>query len=126
MMAVLTDSEIQQALANLAGWQRSGIAIQRVFQFPDFKAAMQFVNKVADAAEQANHHPDIDIRYNKVTMALVSHDSGGVTQRDVKMAEKINGIGGGFRLFVLFLLAGSRPRGRARSVEPPTDRRRTC
>jgi 4a-hydroxytetrahydrobiopterin dehydratase len=95
-MAVLTDSEIQQALQKLPGWQRTGIAgaIQRVFQFPDFKAAMEFVNKVAEAAEQANHHPDIDIRYNKVTMALVSHDSGGVTQRDVKMAEKINQIGG--------------------------------
>ena len=54
---------------------------------------MQFVNKIADAAEQANHHPDIDIRYNKVTMALVSHDSGGVTQRDIKMAKRINEIG---------------------------------
>ena len=55
---------------------------------------MQFVNKIAEAAEQANHHPDIDIRYNTVTMALVSHDSGGVTQRDVRMAEKINQIAG--------------------------------
>jgi 4a-hydroxytetrahydrobiopterin dehydratase len=93
-MAVLTDSEIQQALGSLSGWQRQGKAIQRVFAFPDFKAAMQFVNKVADAAEQANHHPDIDIRYNKVTTALISHDSGGVTQRDVKMAKRINEIGG--------------------------------
>lgn len=91
-MAVLTEPEIQQALAKLPGWRRSGIAIQRVFEFADFKAAMQFVNKVAEAAEQANHHPDIDIRYNKVTMALVSHDSGGVTQRDVRMAEKISQI----------------------------------
>jgi 4a-hydroxytetrahydrobiopterin dehydratase len=90
----LTDSEIQQALGSLSGWQRQGKAIQRVFAFPDFKAAMQFVNKVADAAEQANHHPDIDIRYNKVTTALISHDSGGVTQRDVKMAKRINEIGG--------------------------------
>jgi 4a-hydroxytetrahydrobiopterin dehydratase len=88
----LTDSEIQKALGSLPGWQRNGIAIQRIFEFPDFKAAMQFVNKVADAAEQANHHPDIDIRYNKVTMALVSHDSGGVTPRDVRMAERINQI----------------------------------
>lgn len=93
-MAVLTDPEIQKALSSLPGWQKNGIAIQRVFQFPDFKAAMQFVNKVADAAEQANHHPDIDIRYNKVTMALVSHDSGGVTQRDIRMAERINQIAG--------------------------------
>jgi 4a-hydroxytetrahydrobiopterin dehydratase len=92
-MAVLTDGEIQQALSSLSGWQRAGKAIQRIYEFPDFKAAMQFVNKVADAAEQANHHPDIDIRYNKVTMALISHDSGGVTQRDVRMAKRINEIG---------------------------------
>lgn len=93
-MAVLTDAEIKQALANLKGWGQNGAAIQRIFEFPDFKAAMQFVNRIADAAEQANHHPDIDIRYNKVTMALVSHDSGGVTQRDVRMAERINQIAG--------------------------------
>lgn len=89
-MPVLTDTEIKQALGSLSGWQRSGKAIQRIFEFADFKAAMKFVNKVADAAEQANHHPDIDIRYNKVIMALISHDSGGVTQRDVRMAAKIN------------------------------------
>ena len=93
-MAVLSDSEIQQALGSLAGWQRQGKAIQRIFEFSDFKAAMEFVNKIADAAEQANHHPDIDIRYNKVTMALVSHDSGGVTQRDVRMTGRINQIAG--------------------------------
>lgn len=93
-MAVLTDAEIQQELASLNGWQRSGNAIQRVFRFPDFKAAMHFVNKIAEAAEQANHHPDIDIRYNTVTMALVSHDSGGITKRDVRMAGAINKIAG--------------------------------
>jgi 4a-hydroxytetrahydrobiopterin dehydratase len=91
-LAVLTDAEIQQALGSLTGWQRAGKAIQRIFEFPDFKAAMKFVNTVADAAEQANHHPDIDIRYNKVTLALISHDSGGVTQRDVRMAHRINEI----------------------------------
>jgi len=93
-MAVLTDSEIQQALGSLPGWTRKGIAIQRIFQFPDFKAAMAFVNRIADAAEQANHHPDIDIRYNKVTMSLVSHDSGGITKRDIGMAERINQAAG--------------------------------
>ena len=61
---------------------------------PPILGAPEFVNKVADAAEQANHHPDIDIRYNTVTMALVSHDSGGVTARDVRMAETINKIAG--------------------------------
>ena len=93
-MAVLSDSEIQQALGSLPGWTRTGIAIQRIFQFPDFKAAMAFVNKIAEAAEEANHHPDIDIRYNKVTMSLVSHDSGGITKRDIGMAERINQTAG--------------------------------
>ena len=92
-MPVLSDAEIQQALSSLHGWQQNGKAIQRVFRFPDFKAAMEFVNKIADAAEQANHHPDIDIRYNTVTLALVSHDAGGVTQRDVRMAGVIDKIG---------------------------------
>ncbi|HXO39708.1 MAG TPA: 4a-hydroxytetrahydrobiopterin dehydratase [Candidatus Acidoferrum sp.] len=93
-MAVLTDAEIQQELTSLNGWQHNGTAIQRIFRFPDFKSAMQFVNKVAEAAELANHHPDIDIRYNTITMALVSHDSGGVTPRDVRMAGTINKIAG--------------------------------
>ena len=93
-MAVLADAEIKQALRGLAGWEQKNGAIQRVYEFPDFKSAIKFVNSVADAAEQANHHPDIDIRYNKVTMSLISHDSGGVTQRDVRMAERINGIAG--------------------------------
>ncbi len=72
-MAVLTDAEIDRELASLNGWQRNGTTIQRVFRFADFKAAMQFVNKA---------------------MALVSHDSGGVTQRDVRMAGAINKIAG--------------------------------
>jgi 4a-hydroxytetrahydrobiopterin dehydratase len=55
---------------------------------------MEFVNKIAVAAEAANHHPDITISYNKVTLSLVSHDSGGVTQRDIRMAEKINDVAG--------------------------------
>jgi 4a-hydroxytetrahydrobiopterin dehydratase len=96
MRSPLTDQEIEKALAELPGWKRPASAkvntIQRVFEFPDFVSAMQFVNKVAEAAESANHHPDIDIRYNNVTMALTSHDSGGVTNRDIKMAKKINEI----------------------------------
>jgi 4a-hydroxytetrahydrobiopterin dehydratase len=93
-MAVLTDSSIQTALNSLPGWKRNGLAIERTFEFKDFKAAMVFVNKIADAAEAANHHPDIDIRYNKVKLSLVSHDSGGVTDRDVRMAAEINQLAG--------------------------------
>jgi 4a-hydroxytetrahydrobiopterin dehydratase len=68
--------------------------VERVCQFDDFVQAMKFVNHVADAAQAANHHPDILINYNKVTLTLVSHDSGGVTQRDIRMAAKINQIAG--------------------------------
>ena len=90
MSAVLSDTEVQQALQRLPGWKKNGSAIERHFQFPDFVKAMDFVNQIAEAAEAVNHHPDIHISYNKVTLALVSHDSGGITQRDIRMAEKIN------------------------------------
>ena len=91
-MAKLTHQEITHALTELTNWKHVGITIQRIYEFPDFKQAMVFVNKMAVAAEEANHHPDIDIRYNKVTVALTSHDSDGVTARDVKLAKKINGL----------------------------------
>src|SRR5262249_29054266 len=94
IMAVLAVTQDRTETCEQTAWQIRDKAIQRTFEFPDFKAAMNFVNKVAEAAEQANHHPDIDIRYNKVTMALISHDSGGVTERDVQMASKINQVAG--------------------------------
>lgn len=93
-MGVLPEHELQQAVASLPNWQRVGKAIERNFEFKDFAEAMKFVNRIADAAEEANHHPDIDIRYNKVKLALISHDSGGVTQRDVRMARKIDEVAG--------------------------------
>ena len=94
MSTVLTPSEIELALQNLPGWTSPGDSITRVFQFGSFLEAMKFVNKIAAAAEAANHHPDILINYNKVTLTLVSHDSGGVTQRDIRMAGKINEVVG--------------------------------
>ena len=94
MSIPLTDSEVQAALQKLPGWSANGRAIERKFEFPDFKQAMAFVNRIADAAEEANHHPDIAISYNKVTLGLISHDSGGVTNRDIKMAGRINEIAG--------------------------------
>ncbi|MGD0929018.1 MAG: 4a-hydroxytetrahydrobiopterin dehydratase [Candidatus Korobacteraceae bacterium] len=90
MSTVLSDAQIQQALQQLPGWRKNGQAIQRVFQFASFVQAMEFVNQMAEAAEAVNHHPDILINYNKVTLTLVSHDSGGITQRDIKMATRIN------------------------------------
>ncbi len=93
-MAVLTETEIRKSLETLKGWSLAGKTIERQLEFPDFKTAMKFVNAVAEAAEAANHHPDITINYNKVRFVLTSHDSGGVTQRDIKMAGKINQLFG--------------------------------
>jgi 4a-hydroxytetrahydrobiopterin dehydratase len=90
--AVLSQSEIDLALKTLPGWGRRNDAIERVLQLADFAAAMKVVNLIAEAAEAANHHPDILINYNRVTLTLVSHDSGGVTQRDIRMAGKINEV----------------------------------
>jgi 4a-hydroxytetrahydrobiopterin dehydratase len=90
---VLKDSEITEALRSLVGWNQANNAIERSYEFKDFAGSLAFVNRVADAAEAANHHPDIDIRYNKVKLVLTSHDSGGVTQRDIKMAGTINKLG---------------------------------
>jgi 4a-hydroxytetrahydrobiopterin dehydratase len=92
MSNVLNPAEIQVALQSLPGWEARDDSIARVFQFPNFVSAMVFVNKIAAAAEGANHHPDILINYNKVTLTLLSHDSGGVTQRDLRMAGKINEV----------------------------------
>jgi 4a-hydroxytetrahydrobiopterin dehydratase len=91
-MALLSVGEIEQALPLIGGWRLAGSALAKDYRFPGFKEAMIFVNKVATAAETANHHPDIDIRYNEVHLTLTSHDAGGITQRDVDLARAINEI----------------------------------
>ena len=93
-MTTLSDSDIRNALTSLPEWNLSGNAIQRVFQFSDFVHAMEFVNMVAEQAEEANHHPDIAISYSQVTLSLTSHDAGGLTKRDVAMARKISSLSG--------------------------------
>jgi 4a-hydroxytetrahydrobiopterin dehydratase len=85
----LPNERIDAWLRSRTGWTRSGIAITRQFELPTFPAAIAFVTRVADLAEEMNHHPDIDIRYTKVRMSLSSHDAGGVTERDLKLAEGI-------------------------------------
>ena len=91
-MSLLSDEQLRQALPGIPGWKHVGKTIERRFEFPDFVTAMIFVNRVAELAEEANHHPDIDIRYNKVVLALTSHDSGGITSRDVKLAKRIDSL----------------------------------
>lgn len=82
----LGDTRVQEALKGLADWSLVGEAIQRTYQFTDFQTAMRFVAGVADAAEQAQHHPDILIRYSRVTLTLATHDAGGITEKDFALA----------------------------------------
>jgi 4a-hydroxytetrahydrobiopterin dehydratase len=91
-MPILTPNEVQERLSNLPEWTQVKGEIVREATFPDFAAAMDFVNGVADKAEQAGHHPDIDIRYNKVRLALISHDAGGLTPRDFDLAASIEAL----------------------------------
>jgi 4a-hydroxytetrahydrobiopterin dehydratase len=91
-MPKLKSSEIEAALAKAPEWARSGPAITRVFQFKDFAGAIKFVNAVARRAEKAWHHPDIDIRWNKVTLTLSTHAEGGLTQKDFKLAQEFDAL----------------------------------
>jgi 4a-hydroxytetrahydrobiopterin dehydratase len=90
----LKDEDVEKALASLAYWQRDGQTIVREFKFDGFPDSINFVNRVADLAERSNHHPDITINYNRVKLALSSHDSGGITQRDIRLATAINQLKG--------------------------------
>ena len=88
-MPILSATELSHALTNLPGWTVSSQHLEQCFEFADFVDAMRFVNSIAEAAERAGHHPDIDIRYNKVRLSLSSHDSGGITERDTALAAEI-------------------------------------
>ena len=88
--ATLDDAGLAAALARLPGWRRAARAIDKVYHFADFRAALAFVNRVGELAERQQHHPDIAIHYSEVTLSLWSHDAGGVTARDVKLAEAID------------------------------------
>jgi 4a-hydroxytetrahydrobiopterin dehydratase len=90
-MARLGESQIEQRLALLPGWERRGDEIRRTFAFASFAESLAFVNRVAGLAEAADHHPDIDIRYSKVTLALSTHDAGGLTAKDFELAGRIGG-----------------------------------
>ena len=91
-MALLSDTEIEERL-NRSDWTRSGDDIVRDWKFADFAEAMAFVNRVADAAERANHHPDILVHgWNKVRLSLTNHSEGGLTEKDITLAVKINGL----------------------------------
>ena len=89
----LTEEQINQSLAATEGWRREGEEIVRDFKFADFKAAMAFVNRVADEAEAMDHHPDILIHgWNHVRLSVMTHSEGGLTAKDFQLAERVNAL----------------------------------
>jgi len=87
-MPALSHAEVDSHLSSLPAWRVEKGELVRTFQFDDFRASIRFVNQVGDLAEEAAHHPDIDIRYNKVRLGLVSHDAGGLTSKDFDLAAR--------------------------------------
>ena len=92
VISKLSPADVEQQLKARSEWVATGEAIQRTFEFKDFIQALAFVNKVAEAAEKINHHPDILIRYSKVTMTLSTHDAGGITKKDFDLAGKMDAM----------------------------------
>jgi len=85
-MPALTEQQANALLGSVPAWKIQGGELTRTFKFDDFRAALGFVNRVGELAERAGHHPDIDIRYNQVRLALVTHDEGGITTKDFDLA----------------------------------------
>lgn len=85
----LSDIGIQRELAGLPGWSRRGNALTKTYRFATFPAGITFVTRVADVAESMDHHPDIDIRHTRLTFTLSTHDAGGITANDLRLAREI-------------------------------------
>jgi 4a-hydroxytetrahydrobiopterin dehydratase len=91
-MARLSDEAIRGELTNLAGWTYADAALRRTYTFPSFMRGIGFVNEVAELAEDANHHPDISINYTRISLSLSTHDAGGVTEKDIALARRIQAL----------------------------------
>ena len=91
-MPKLNPTQIKTALPSVPQWKKTGGNIVRTYPFEDFVGAIKFVSAVAKLAEKACHHPDIDIRWNKVTLALSTHSEGGLTEKDFALAKKLDGL----------------------------------
>lgn len=91
-MALLSEAEVQERLAEFAGWERSGEAIEKSFKRGDFVGSIEFVAKLVEPAEAMNHHPDLEISWDTVTVTLSTHSEGGLTANDFELAAKIDTI----------------------------------
>ena len=93
VMAKLSDAEITAGLSALPGWAREGDEIVKTFDCGTFPGAVAFVVRIGFFAERADHHPDLDVRWKRVRVALSTHDAGGLTAKDLDLATEIEGIG---------------------------------
>jgi len=91
-VSALSKVEIQQKLKGTMGWSHAGKGLHKKFTFKSFMAAIGFVNRLAEAAEKAGHHPDIAVNYNLVTLSLSTHSEGGITEKDFQLAKEIDGL----------------------------------
>ena len=89
-MALLSDAEVEEKLTGLEGWQRSGAAIEKSFKRGDFVGAVEFVSSLVAPAEEMNHHPDVSISWETVTVSISTHSEGGLTAADFELATKID------------------------------------
>lgn len=91
-MALLSDAEIEQKLAGLSGWERSGDAIAKSFKCDDFVGSVRFVSGLVEPAEEMGHHPDVEVSWDTVTVKISTHSEGGLTAADFELAEKIDAL----------------------------------
>lgn len=91
-MASLGDEDVQARLGGLEGWERQGDAIEKQFQFDDFSGSVAFVDRITPVANEMNHHPDLAISWNKVTVTLTTHSEGGLTENDFELAGRIDSL----------------------------------
>ena len=89
-MALLDDDEIRDRLADMDGWERDGDALRKEFKFDDFQGSVDFVNRITPVAEEMNHHPDLTISWNTVTVTVSTHSQGGITENDFELAARID------------------------------------
>jgi 4a-hydroxytetrahydrobiopterin dehydratase len=91
-MALLNDDQIRERLEGLEGWEREGESIKKDFKLEDFKGSVDFVNRLTPVAEDMNHHPDLEISWNTVTVSISTHSEGGLTENDFELAGKIDSL----------------------------------
>jgi 4a-hydroxytetrahydrobiopterin dehydratase len=92
-MALLEDSEIEQRLAGADGWERDGDAITKTFENGDFVGSVRFIDSLVEPAESMNHHPDLEMSWDKVKVSITNHAEGGLTEADFELAKKIDALG---------------------------------